>query len=173
MSLGQLSHQVTSRLTIWSAGYKVRNVHPLEATEALKLGSELIGESFILGVSVAAVVWEYNRSKEKERKKEDAIQQTAQQERDALQEKLNSLDIRLHALEQVVQTNNESFLHYIQRKPKYIVPTDGIVPIDPTKATNNTTNTTTNSNNDDNEVDSAQRQQQGGGGWRRWLWPFG
>ena len=50
----------------------------------MKLGAEFVGETFILLVSGGTVVWEYNRSKEKERSKEQALHDIATKERQQL-----------------------------------------------------------------------------------------
>ena len=63
IGIGQTSHLVTSQLTIWSAGYKVRSITPLEEEQALRTGAEFIRESFILLVSGGWLVWEYSRFK--------------------------------------------------------------------------------------------------------------
>jgi len=86
-------------MTIWSAGYRVRNISPLEDEKALSQGAEFVGESFVLLVTGGTVVWEYNRSKEKERVAEEKQIAIATAERKALQAKLHSLNIRVEALE--------------------------------------------------------------------------
>jgi hypothetical protein len=45
IGIGQFSHQVTSRMTIWSSGYRVRSINPLEEKEAMKAGADFIGET--------------------------------------------------------------------------------------------------------------------------------
>ena len=67
---GQASHAISTRMTIWSSGYKVRSIAKIEDEKALTLGADLISEAFIFGVSGGIVVFEYNRSKEKETNKE-------------------------------------------------------------------------------------------------------
>eukprot|EP00957_Ditylum_brightwellii_P181643 13836768-Ditylum_brightwellii.AAC.1 len=57
-------------MTIWSAGYKVRSITPLEPEKALTKGADLLGESIVFLISGVTVVYEYNRSKEKEKAKE-------------------------------------------------------------------------------------------------------
>jgi len=111
ISVGEATHQITSRLTIWSAGYKVRSVKPLEHEEALKKGAEFLGESLVFFVGGAVVVWEYNNTKEKERQKEQKRHEEMQRESDELQQKFNILDVRLRALEKVVKQNSESILN--------------------------------------------------------------
>ncbi|EEC45364.1 predicted protein, partial [Phaeodactylum tricornutum CCAP 1055/1] len=111
INIGQTSHQFSSRMTIWSAGYKVRSITPLEEEKAMKEGAELVGETFILSVSVGWLLWEYNRSKEKENDKESKRRAASKAERDSLQAKLHALDARLKALEVVVKANSESLLN--------------------------------------------------------------
>lgn len=100
--LGQVSHQLTSRLTIWSAGYKVRSITALPEDKAVQIGSELVGESFILAVSAMTVLYEYNRGREKDAAKAEAKRAEAATERRELQRQLHALDVRLKALETFV-----------------------------------------------------------------------
>ena len=109
--IGQGTHNLTSRMTIWSSGYKVRSITPLERQEAIKQGADFVGESFVVIVSAGLVIWEYNRSNKSAKAKDDAKQAIAQAERDALQAKLITLDVRLKALEEVVKANQASILN--------------------------------------------------------------
>jgi hypothetical protein len=97
--IGQMSHQVTSRMTIWSAGFKVRTIAPLPEEKAVQIGSEFIGESFILLVSAGVVIYEYNRSKVKEQEKYEQQRLQAERERQELQTQLHAICIRLNAME--------------------------------------------------------------------------
>jgi len=115
-------------MTIWSAGYKVRSITPLEPDKALVNGAELLGEVVVFSVSGVLVVYEYNRSKTKEKQKEEQKLAEMQAESDHLQAKLHSLDVRLKALEKVVKNNTSSILQ-IPFREKYVEPTD-IVSID-------------------------------------------
>lgn len=110
--IGQTSHAITSRMTIWSAGFKVRSITPLEPDKALSLGADLIGESVVLLVSGGVVVVEYNRSKDKEKEKEAEKHREAHEARMELQAKLNALDARLKALETVVKAQSHSILNF-------------------------------------------------------------
>ena len=103
ISIGQTSHQVSSRMTIWSAGYKVREIKPLEDENAMKTGAEFIGEAFILLVSGTTVVLEYNRSKAKDLEKEEKRRKESKAERDALQAALHELDMRVKELERQLE----------------------------------------------------------------------
>ena len=44
IGIGQITHRATTRMTIWSAGYKVRNIQPLEMEKALSQGADFVGE---------------------------------------------------------------------------------------------------------------------------------
>ena len=48
----------------------MRSITPLETEKALADGADMVGETFIFGVSGGILVWEYNRTKEKEKAKE-------------------------------------------------------------------------------------------------------
>jgi len=110
VGVGQLTHQVTSRMTIWSAGYKVRSIKPLEAEDAVKKGAEIIGESFVFLVAGGVVVVEYDSSSKKAKLKEEKRLLQMKKENDELDRKLNALDARLKALEKVVVKNRMELL---------------------------------------------------------------
>jgi hypothetical protein len=172
INIGQTSHQFSSRMTIWSAGYKVRSITPLEEEKAMKEGAELVGETFILSVSVGWLLWEYNRSKEKENDKESKRRAASKAERDSLQAKLHALDARLKALEVVVKANSESLLNL---GPKYVAPArEDIVPIDDTDQSKDlhvlkgNVPTDTSRQATGISVTSSQGEISNGG---RWRWP--
>jgi ribosomal protein S2 len=98
VSTGQFTNRVTTRMTIWSEGYKVRSIQPLEKEAALSAGADFIGEAFIFSVGGSLVVWEYNKSKEKDRVKDEN-----NVERERMQEqRLVDLQSRMESLEQSV-----------------------------------------------------------------------
>lgn len=127
IGLGQTAHHVTSRLTIWSAGFKVRSIALLEEEKAISLGADLVSETFLLTVSGTFLILEYNRSKAGERKKNEQHRAKVSAEAQALQAKLNTLDVRVKALEAVVKRNSESILNL--GRAKYVAP-QNLVPID-------------------------------------------
>lgn len=97
-------------MTIWSQGFKVRSIKPLEPEDAMKRGAEFVGESFVFLVGGGVVVFEYSSSKQKEKKKEEARILQMKKENDDLERKLNALDARLKALEKVVVKNRMQLL---------------------------------------------------------------
>jgi len=127
MSIGQLNHQFTSRMTIWSAGYRVRSITPLEDAKALTNGADFFGESVVFAVSGGVIVWEYARAREINRRKMEAARADGKAERARLVAKLRALDVRLKAVEEVARQNSESIL---RRSPKYVEPSaHELVPI--------------------------------------------
>ena len=66
IGIGQSAHSATSRMTIWSEGWKVRSIEPLKEEAALSAGADFVGESFIFLVVGGVVVWEYGKLYEKE-----------------------------------------------------------------------------------------------------------
>ncbi len=64
-NIGQLTHQVTSRLNVMASGYKILRVEPLPEDEALARGINFVSESFIFGVGGGILVFEYQRSEAK------------------------------------------------------------------------------------------------------------
>ena len=160
-----------SRMTIWSAGYKVRSVPPLADDKAMQIGSEFVGESFILVVSAATVLYEYNRSTQKEERKAAQRRAEVAAEQHDLQRKLHALDVRLQAIELVVaaESNNDAassnnyLLSYLlqggsggssHQRPQYVPPpAHDLVPITTPMILHRTTTTNTNDNdNDDTPV---------------------
>ena len=115
-------------MTIWSAGYKVRKISALDDEAAMKTGADFVGESFILGVSMGTVLYEYNRSRKKAASDAEKKRAAASQERRELAAQLHALDVRLEALEKVVQQNSQSLLSF--GGGKYVPPPDEeLVPI--------------------------------------------
>ena len=129
ISIGQTTNAITSRMTIWSEGYTVRHIKPLDETVALNNGADFVGESFILLVSCGTVIWEYNRTNEKARLKEEQLRAIAKAERDALQANFVALDARLKALEEVVQYNSQSILNISGKRYKEPTHKVELVPI--------------------------------------------
>lgn len=109
VNIGQLTHNVTTRMTIWSSGYKVRSIQPLEKEAALSAGADFIGEAFIFGVAGAIVVWEYDKSKKKDTDKE---LKNLQREK-SQQNRLMDLEKRMSRIEQnlaeVVRIHRDRF----------------------------------------------------------------
>ena len=112
--MGQASHNITSRMTIWSAGYKVRNIQPLPSDKAIQMGSELVGESFVLFVSAGVIICEYQRSKFKEMEKAEQASAKAAQERYELQQQLHAIHTRMEAMELTISA--------LQQLPPAVVP---------------------------------------------------
>lgn len=117
INIGQFTHTVTSRLTIWSAGYKVRSIKPLEDEKALSTGAEFVGESFILMVSVSVLLYEYSSAAEKSRMKEEKSKAAAKAERVDLQRKLHAIDLRLIAVEEFVKKQSTYAITAKYREP--------------------------------------------------------
>lgn len=124
--VGQTQHAIGTRLTMWSSGYTVRHISPIEEQAALSQGADLFSESFIFFVSGGVLVFEYFRSSEKEKVKEEANLQKIRDEAALLQAKLDSLDKRLVSLEEYAKANRSAIV--IGKNAKYFKP-DGVVPI--------------------------------------------
>ena len=106
----------------------MRSITPLETEKALADGADLVGETFIFGVSGVILVWEYNRSKEKDKAKEAEKIAKQKEKNTALRSKLHALDLRLKAVEIVVKENSQSL--YGLGSKKYVEPAKNeLVPI--------------------------------------------
>ena len=119
-------------MTMWASGYRVKKIKPLEPDKAMKVGAEFVGEGFILAVSMAVVVFEYNRSAQKTAQKNEEKRERIKETQRTLQAKLNTLDIRLKAIEDLLKQQKEMEEHQNlltrvvpvvgTEKPKYIEP---------------------------------------------------
>jgi len=176
--VGQTSHGITTRMTIWSSGYKVRSITKIEDEKALSRGADLLSESFIFSVSVGILMYEYNRSSIKEEKKEAAKLQKIRDDASKLQAKLDSLDKRLVSLEEFAKANRRSILG-IGVNAEYIEPSkDEVVPIndnDTEEVNKKAKSSSTSLGNEDsdnatntNNISKKNHRQQ----TKRWWWPW-
>ena len=106
VNIGQSYHNITSRMTIWGAGYKVRSITPLDPKTAVKEGAELVGETFVFTVSIGWLLYEYNNSATKSREADEAKRAAATAEREALRTQLHAIDVRLEALETALEKSS-------------------------------------------------------------------
>ncbi len=175
ITFGQTTHAISTRMTIWSSGYKVRSITPLEEEVALVQGADLLSETFIFVVSGGIVVYEYHRSSEKERVKEEQRIKKITDEASRLQAKLVSLDKRLEALEEYAKTNSSRAIVLgpigIGGASGGYVEPDGKIPIldevEDAKVENNTaTNVEDHSSNKNKNAPQTNHQS------RKWWWPF-
>eukprot|EP00536_Pseudo-nitzschia_multiseries_P008407 jgi/Psemu1/287777/fgenesh1_pg.213_\ len=107
ISIGQANHTVTSYMTIWASGYRVKSIKPIEAEKALKDGAEFVGEGFVLAVTAATVIFEYNRSSNSAARKAEEKRERIRADQKKLNAKLNALDIRLKAIEDLIRQQQE------------------------------------------------------------------
>uniref|UniRef100_A0A6T8GBK2 Uncharacterized protein n=1 Tax=Proboscia inermis TaxID=420281 RepID=A0A6T8GBK2_9STRA len=107
VGIGQVSHQVTSRLKIMSAGYKVRSIKALEDEKALTVGADFLGESILFLVGGSIVVYEYNAGKEKERRKQEKIKLLAEEDERKFRMVIDGINLRLQKLENSVRNSHD------------------------------------------------------------------
>mmetsp|Transcript_678 Transcript_678/g.1267 ORF Transcript_678/g.1267 Transcript_678/m.1267 type:complete len:182 (+) Transcript_678:368-913(+) len=169
MWVGQTTHAITTRMTIWSAGYKIRSISRLDDEEALSRGADILSESFIFAVSGGILVYEYNRSSEKEKKKEEARLQKIRDEASRLQAKLDSLDKRLVALEEYAKANRKMFVLGIGigANGEYVEP-EAVVPIHDDEDNDLRKHVLTEDSNNSDVKKTATKDQRS---WR-WWWPL-
>mmetsp|Transcript_3584 Transcript_3584/g.6741 ORF Transcript_3584/g.6741 Transcript_3584/m.6741 type:complete len:215 (-) Transcript_3584:163-807(-) len=171
--IGQTSHAITTRMTIWSSGYKVRSIAKIDEEIALSQGADILSETFLFGVSGGLVVYEYNRSSAKTEKKEAARLQAIRDDAERLQRKLDSVDKRLVALEEYAKANRRSILGIgIGANGEYHEP-DGVVPINDEEVENDNAKLNKDSGNI-NKKESPPAQESSNKSHRswRWMWPF-
>lgn len=106
--IGQTTHQITTRMTIWSAGYKVKNIQSLEKDKAVKQGADFIGEFFVFGVAGALVVWEYDKSKKKEVTKDQKVQRQIESVKIDMEIKIETLENKIDELEKLMRLIHDS-----------------------------------------------------------------
>jgi len=111
-------------MTMWSSGYTVRHISPIEEQAALAQGADLFSESFIFFVSGGIVVYEYIKSSEKEKKKEEANLQKIRNEASQLEARLDSLDKRLLSLEEYAKANRHAIV--LGRNATYVSPDEDV-----------------------------------------------
>jgi len=99
IQLGRTIHQITSRFTIWSSGFKVRSIKPLDRDKALNNGAEVLGEGFLLTVSGSLVVYEYQKSAHKNTLQKERIQQEKEAHFRAIYQLVAELQQRLDTIE--------------------------------------------------------------------------
>ena len=164
--VGQTAHATTTRMTIWSSGYKVRSISKIEDEAALSRGADLLSESFIFSVSVVILMYEYNRSNVKEEKKRAAKMQQARDKVTKLQAKLDSLDKRLVSLEEYAKANRRSIVLGVGVNAEYVEPSaDEVVPINDNDVQEGKSTTAKDSASVKNSEKVTQKS-------RRWWWPF-
>ena len=99
-------------MTILSAGYKVKHIPALETEKALVQGAEFIGEFFLFSVAGIIVVWEYDKSKMKEKKKDERLQEQIRTVgldlKVELDCRLDELEVKLDKLEQIIASLNNN-----------------------------------------------------------------
>ena len=132
VGIGQRSNTVTTYLTMLASGFRVRKIKPLEREKALKTGAEVVGEGFVLSVSFAVAINEYNRSAKKAELKNEQKRERIRETQRVLQAKLNTLDLRIKAIEDLLKKQQEieeqkTILTQIvpvvgSEKPKYVEP---------------------------------------------------
>mmetsp|Transcript_8693 Transcript_8693/g.16567 ORF Transcript_8693/g.16567 Transcript_8693/m.16567 type:complete len:219 (-) Transcript_8693:183-839(-) len=178
VTIGQSYHNITSRMTIWGAGYKVRSITPLDDKLAVKEGAELVGETFVFSVSIGWLLYEYNNAAIKSREADEAKRAKATAEREALRTQLHAIDVRLEALETALE-NSTRIQYRAPPEKKHIAIAAPVLlegekdttiernssrqppPPPPKQQQQQQPPTTNNNNNDDNTT-----------AWWRQIWPF-
>jgi hypothetical protein len=178
--IGQQTNAITTRMTIWSSGYTVRSITPLEEGEALSRGAEIMSESFIFLVGGSIVVWEYHRSSEKEKKKEELRLQKIRDDATKLHAKLVSLDERLTALEEYAKANRNSILglgiggkEYVE--PQNVVKINDDDGMEPTRIEEHKKECIQHGNSEKDSAPTCTANENVAkqpSHWS-WLWPFG
>jgi len=91
--VAQLFHwyEVKLKVQMMNIGGKVTKVPKLNEARAIEQGSEILSEFILLSVASTILIYEYNRSKEKEEQKEEA----ATLERERLKQKIFEIEFKV------------------------------------------------------------------------------
>lgn len=100
VSVGQLTHQFSSRATALASGFRVKEINPLPEEEALARGISFVSETFLFLVAGGIIVIEFNRSEEKNAQKAAAAKQKEEEFRQYLEERFAAVDTRMQHLEE-------------------------------------------------------------------------
>ena len=103
MPVAQLFHfyEVKVKMAALNLGTgKVTKVPKLSESQAVQQGAEILSEIIILSIASSIVIYEYNRSKEKDEAKEEKIKA----DREAIKDKLYNLEVKVE--KQSVQIRN-------------------------------------------------------------------
>eukprot|EP01031_Cornospumella_fuschlensis_P041124 gene41124-50171_t len=106
--MGQMSHQLTSRITIISQGYRVLNVDPLPEEEALSRGINILSETFVFTVAGTLLTFEYARSEAKSAQKAQQIEEQDRQFRAYLEQRFEAQQRELQGLQTQLTELQES-----------------------------------------------------------------
>lgn len=103
IKVGELSHQVTSRMNVIASGYKILGVNPLPEEEALSRGVNFLSESFVFTVAGTIIIVEYSRSETKNALKAQKAAEEESRFRQYLDDKFAALSADLHFLRDRVE----------------------------------------------------------------------
>lgn len=117
VSIGQLLHQGSSRVTAFASGFKIKEINPLSEEDALARGISFLSETMVFSVAGGIIIIEFVRSEQKNAEKAEQTKQKEAEFRQYLEDKFDSLDRRLTALESRVERIEHGKL--IGSKPVY------------------------------------------------------
>jgi optic atrophy 3 protein len=110
-SIGQVIHQVMTRINVVSSGYRFVGVKPLPTEEAIAKGASFMSETIIFGVAGAVTTFEWLRTEDQKAKKEAEKAIKSAQEKKDLLDRLTKIEKRLDALAEIEETRqNKSIL---------------------------------------------------------------
>lgn len=98
ITIGEFSHQITSRMNVLASGYKILGVNPLPEEEALVRGINFLSESFVFVVAGSIIIVEYTRSETKNALKAQQAAESEARFRQYLEGKFDDLSSDLGRL---------------------------------------------------------------------------
>ena len=109
--MGQSLHYVSSRINVIASGYKFVGVKPLPADQALNDGVGVFSEMLVLSISATLVVYEYERSANKEIIKNEKLSAEKAHQRYLTEARFQGIENRLHRIEQLLEKSQGDVTH--------------------------------------------------------------
>lgn len=103
ITIGEFSHQITSRMNVLASGYKILGVNPLPEEEALARGINFLSESFVFVVAGSIIIIEYARSEAKSALKAQQAAEAEAQFRQYLESKFDALSSDIQILNERIK----------------------------------------------------------------------
>lgn len=115
INIGQLSHQIVSRINVIASGYKVITINPLPDDEALNQGVDFLSESIIFLIGGGVILLEFYKNEKKNQQKALQVEEETKEFRQALEDRFSSLDAKIGELNERL-----ALMETIQSQPQPI-----------------------------------------------------
>ncbi|EGC31450.1 hypothetical protein DICPUDRAFT_11174, partial [Dictyostelium purpureum] len=109
--MARVWHKLEIRLSRFT-GDNSRRVTELNVNAAIDLGTEMVSEAFLLSVAMGLLVYENSRSAEKDKKKEEKIQNGFKSLEEKIESQNDTIEKLTHCIE-ILQSSNPNLNIYI------------------------------------------------------------